>query len=149
MNIIEVLPGIEIADLALYLRKENILVIGDVHLGYEQAMVKQGVFMPRFQFKDTIERLGKIFSLLQHDLLAKGQSKLEAIVVNGDLKHDLAFISEQEWRDILKLLDFLLQHSEQVILVKGNHDIKLSPIARKRNIVVVEDIAINLSLIHI
>ena len=71
------------------------------------------------------------------------RKKLEAVVVNGDLKHDFGTISEQEWRDILKLLDFLLQHSEQVILVKGNHDIKLAPIARKRDIVVVENIAIN------
>ena len=136
MNVVEILPGIALADLALYLKKENILVIGDVHLGYEDAMSRQGIFLPRFQFKDTIERLDKIFESLP-------QGKLEAIVVNGDLKHDFASISDQEGRDILKLLDFLLQHSEQVILVKGNHDVKLSPIARKRNIVVVENIAIN------
>ena len=142
MKTVEILPGIEIADLALFLRKENILVIGDVHLGYESAMAKQGVFMPRFQFRDTIERLERIFSLLKQRKKAEG-IKFEAVVVNGDLKHDFATITEQEWRDILKLLDFLLVHSEQVILVKGNHDIKLAPIARKRGIVVVENIAIN------
>ncbi len=151
MNAVELVPGIEAVDLALYLKKENILVIGDVHLGYEDALRKQGVFMPRFQFKDTIERLEKIFALLQqrnkngssHSKSEIENRKLEAIVVNGDLKHDFGTISEQEWRDILKLLDFLLQHSEQVILVKGNHDVKLSPIARKRSIIVVENIAIN------
>ena len=138
MSVAEILPGIELVDLALYLRKENIAVIGDVHLGYEDAMRKQGVFMPRFQFRDTIERLGKIFALLK-----TGKKKLEAVVINGDLKHDFGTISDQEWRDILKLLDFLLEHAQQLILVRGNHDIKLSPIARKRNIVVVESIAIN------
>ncbi len=137
MNLIRILPGIEIADLALYLKKENILVIGDVHLGFEEAMSMQGVFMPRFQFQDTVARIGGIFSLLQQ------KGKFEAIVVNGDLKHGLASISGQEWRDVLKFLDFLLQHSSQVILVKGNHDIKLAPIARKRGIVLVESIAIN------
>ncbi|MBI2580980.1 metallophosphoesterase [Candidatus Woesearchaeota archaeon] len=161
MGLVDVLPGIAIADLALYLKKENILIIGDVHLGYEEAMAKHGVFIPRFQFKDTIERIARIFSLLQHNSAMQNvqsaaadlqqrksgsggkETKFEAIVVNGDLKHDFASISDQEWRDILKLLDFLLQHSGQVILVKGNHDVKLSPIARKRNIVVVENIAIN------
>ncbi len=163
MKFVEILPSIVIVDLALYLKKENILVIGDVHLGYEEAMAKHGVLMPRFQFKDTIERLEKIFSLLQQQqqLLKNGKNEtqveqvstglsrqnatreLEAIVVNGDLKHDFGSISEQEWRDILKLLDLLLQHAGQVILVKGNHDIKLAPIARKRSIVVVENIAIN------
>src|SRR3989344_741692 len=142
MKTVEILPGVEIADLALYLRKENILVIGDVHLGYESAMAKQGVFMPRFQFRDTIERLERIFSLLKQRKKAEG-IKFEAVVVNGDLKHDFATITEQEWRDILKLRDFLLVQSEQVILVKGNHDIKLAPIARKRGIVLVESIAIN------
>ena len=63
--------------------------------------------------------------------------------VNGDLKHDFGTITDQEWRDILKFLDFLLLHAEQIILVKGNHDVKLAPIARKRGIVVVENIAIN------
>ncbi|MBI2176180.1 metallophosphoesterase [Candidatus Woesearchaeota archaeon] len=140
MALIEILPGIAIADLALYLRKENILVIGDVHLGYEEAMGRQGVFLPRFQFKDTISRLEKIFSLLRLQLKSK---KLEAVVVNGDLKHEFGTITGQEWREILKLIDFLLGHSKQVILVKGNHDVKLAPIARKRGIVVVEDIAIN------
>ncbi len=140
MALVEILPGIAIADLALYLRKESILVIGDVHLGYEEALRKQGVFLPRFQFRDTIERLGKIFSLLQPQLKNR---KLEAVVVNGDLKHEFGTVSGQEWREILKLLDFLLQHSQRVILVKGNHDVKLAPIAGKRGIVVVEDIAIN------
>ncbi len=146
MSLVEVLPGIVIADLALYLKKENIMVIGDVHLGYEEAMRKQGVFMPRFQFKDTIARLEKIFSLLRQRLKNSGSGysdKLEAIVVNGDLKHDFGTISDQEWRDILKFLDLLLQHAGHVILIKGNHDIKLAPIARKRGIVVVENIAIN------
>lgn len=140
MALVEILPGISIVDIALYLRRESILIIGDVHLGYEEAMRKQGVFLPRFQFKDTIERLGKIFSSLQQQLKIE---RLEAVVINGDLKHEFGTVSEQEWREILKLIDFLLGHSKQVILVKGNHDVKLAPVARKRGIVVVEDIAIN------
>ena len=135
MSRIEMLPGIEIADLALYLKKENILVIGDVHLGYEDAMSRQGIFLPRFQFRDTIERLEKIFDGLP--------GKPEAVVVNGDLKHEFGTITGQEWRDILKFIDFLLERAGQAIIVKGNHDIKLAPIARKRSITVVEDIAIN------
>ena len=142
MKLVDILPGIAIADLALYLKKENIAVIGDVHLGYEDAMRRQGVFMPRFQFADTVARLGKIFKLLGTD-----KKKLEALVINGDLKHDFGIISEQEWREILKLLDYILQHASQVILIKGNHDIKLAPIARKRGIVVVDDIAINATFI--
>ncbi len=136
MKPIEVAAGIEIIDLAVYLKRENMLVIGDVHLGYEGALASRGVLLPRFQLNDATERLERIFSALE-------AGKLEAVVVNGDLKHEFARISEQEWREVLKFLDFLLAHSSQVIIVKGNHDVKLLPIARKRGIVVSESIDIN------
>ncbi|MBI2141983.1 metallophosphoesterase [Candidatus Woesearchaeota archaeon] len=123
MNISE---GIEIVDLALYLRHYKTLVIGDVHLGFEEAMNRQGVLLPRFQYRDTVERLGRIFDAVG--------AKLDAVVVNGDLKHEFGEISGQEWRDVLKFLDFLLERCEKVVLIKGNHDIVLHPIARKRSI---------------
>jgi putative SbcD/Mre11-related phosphoesterase len=135
MNLIKPLPGIGLADLAVYLEKERFLVIGDLHFGFEEALARKGTLLPRFQFKDTIARLEKIFASIG--------KKLEAVVVNGDLKHEFANISEQEWREILKFLDFLLTKSGQVIIVKGNHDVKLAPIARKRGIVVVETLAVN------
>ncbi|MBI2575164.1 metallophosphoesterase [Candidatus Woesearchaeota archaeon] len=141
MNISE---GIKIVDLALYLERHKTLVIGDVHLGFEEAMNRQGVLLPRFQYRDTVERLGRVFDEVGRAYgdrdrdrgLGNGGSgkKLKAVVVNGDLKHEFGVISEQEWRDVLKFLDLLLQRAEKVVLIKGNHDIILSPIARKRNI---------------
>jgi len=136
MKPIVAMHGIELVDLAVYLRKENILVIGDVHLGYEEALAVRGVLLPRFQFRDTVERLEKIFSTL-------GDVRIEAVVINGDLKHELGAISEQEWREVIKFLDFLLSHSKQVTIIRGQHDIKLSPIARKRNIAIVENVVVN------
>ncbi|MBI3051230.1 metallophosphoesterase [Candidatus Woesearchaeota archaeon] len=118
--------GIRIIDLALYLEKHNALVIGDVHLGYEEAMNRQGVLLPRFQFRDTMARLEGIFSKLE--------GRLSEVIINGDLKHEFGGISEQEWREILKLIDYLLEKAGKVVLVKGNHDVILGPIARKRNI---------------
>jgi len=52
------------------------LVISDVHLGYEDSMASQGVYLPRLQLRrakliiDEASKLG-----------------LSRIVVNGDLKH--------------------------------------------------------------
>jgi uncharacterized protein len=37
------------------------------------------------------------------------------------------------------LIDFLRKHCEKVILVKGNHDVILAPIAKKRGIEIVKD----------
>ena len=58
----QISENMKIIDLALYLEDHNALVISDVHLGYEEAMNKTGVLIPRFQYKDTIERLQKILA---------------------------------------------------------------------------------------
>jgi len=120
----EISKGIEIIDLALYLKKQKTLIVSDFHVGYEESIAKQGILVPRFQFEDTIKRLKEIFK----------KAKPKTIVVNGDLKHEFGEISEQEWRDTLKLLDFLLKNCLNLILVRGNHDTILGPIAKKRNI---------------
>ncbi len=123
----QISKGYRIIDLALYLEEHNALVISDVHLGYEEAMNKNGILMPRFQYKDTLERMQKILAHF------KGK-RLKEIIINGDLKHEFGEISTQEWREILKFIDFLLEHCERIVLVKGNHDVILYPIARKRGI---------------
>lgn len=48
-------------DKSVYLEKEKILVIADLHLGYEQGLQEQGVFLPNTQYKSVIEELDKIF----------------------------------------------------------------------------------------
>ena len=123
----EITPNIEIIDLGLYLKEQKILIIADLHIGYEESLNKQGILLPRFQFTDLVKRLDRI--------LKKVKPKL--IIVNGDLKHEFGQISETEWRQALKILDFLTRKS-QVILLKGNHDKILGPIAEKRKLEIKE-----------
>ncbi len=113
--------GIEIVDLGL--KVNNTLIICDTHIGFEEALNKQGVFVPRFQFNEIIKRLEKILK----------NRKIKQIIINGDVKHEFGTISDQEWRHTLKLLDFLSKYSK-VTLLKGNHDTILGPIAKKRNV---------------
>ncbi|TKJ17776.1 phosphoesterase [Candidatus Woesearchaeota archaeon B3_Woes] len=136
----EILKDTEIIDLALYLKKEKILVISDTHIGYEEALNKQGVFVPRISFKEVVLKLEKILSKT---------GKLDRIIVNGDIKHEFGKISETEWRHTLRLLDFLSNHCKEVILVKGNHDTILGPIANKRKVKVTNYVKVNdILLIH-
>lgn len=125
---------IAIIDLALYVK--GVLIISDTHIGYEEALNKQGVFVPRFQFKEIIIRLESIFKKLKN-------KEIKTIVINGDVKHEFGRISDQEWRHTLRLLDFLGRYCKEVILVKGNHDKILGPIAEKRKVKVVEHYFIN------
>src|SRR3989338_445496 len=122
----EILKGIGIRDLALWVKP--CLIIGDIHIGYEEALNKQGVLIPRFQFKEVLERLERILQGI----------KPKKILINGDLKHEFGTISGQEWRHTLQLLDFLAKHCGEVVLVKGNHDTILGPIAEKRKVKVVD-----------
>jgi hypothetical protein len=123
----EIADGIGIIGKALWLEKPKTLIIADLHIGYEEALNKQGILIPRTQFKEIFEELEGLIE----------ETKPETIVINGDLKHEFGDISEQEWNDTLKILDLLLKNAD-VILVKGNHDTILGPIARKRNLKVVD-----------
>jgi putative SbcD/Mre11-related phosphoesterase len=130
--------ALEIIDLGIFVKKK-ILVLSDFHIGFEEALNKQGVLVPRFQFKDVIQRLEKILEKI----------KPEIIVINGDIKHEFGTISDQEWRETLKLADFLSKHCKKLVLTKGNHDKILGPIADKRNIGLVDSFEIDdILIIH-
>lgn len=120
----EIIDGVEIRDLSLYLKKEKILVVTDFHIGYEEDLNKRGVFIPRFQFKDILDRLERIL-----DGIA-----VKKVVILGDLKHEFGVISLTEWKNTLQLIDFLTARCKSIILLKGNHDKILGPITAKRSI---------------
>lgn len=125
----KVMNNIEMIDLGLYF--EGNLIFSDFHIGFEEALNKQGILVPRFQFKSIIDRLDKIFLKLK-------DKKIDKIIINGDIKHEFGTISEQEWRHTLRLLDYLLKKCDEVILIKGNHDTVLGPIADKRKVKVLD-----------
>jgi len=121
----EIAIGIEILDTCLLIDRK-ILVLADLHIGYEEALNKQGIFVPRSQFKETEIKLNEV--------LKKINGKLELIVINGDLKHEFGIISGQEWDETLKIFDLLQGHCKKIILIRGNHDTVLGPVAKKRGL---------------
>jgi uncharacterized protein len=131
----EIQKGIEIIDLALYLKKEKILIISDLHLGYEEALNKQGILLPRFQFEDIIKKLKNILKKVNPEL----------IIINGDLKHEFGTISKTEWKQVLDLIDFF--KDKKILLIKGNHDNILGPIAKKKNVKLIDKYETNNILI--
>lgn len=108
--------------------ENKILVIGDLHIGQEEIIIKQGL-APRLQTHEIITNLNQIF-----DYLKKRKINLDKIIILGDLKHEHGKISEEEWRETLHFLDFISNKADEIILIKGNHDNILQPITSKRNI---------------
>jgi len=95
---------------------ENILVIGDLHLGYEESLNRGGVFISRKMFEEMIGELERIFSK---------SGKIDKIVLLGDVKHNFSGVLRQEWDEVSGLLEYLegkLKDGGEIIIIRGNHD---------------------------
>jgi putative SbcD/Mre11-related phosphoesterase len=79
--------------------------------------------------REIFAELDGMFSKLDREKV-----KIKEIVLLGDLKHEFGLISDSEWRDVSRLINYLSKKCEKLIVLKGNHDIKLGPILRKKEI---------------
>ena len=119
--------------LCLNVDEKKILVVGDLHLGYEEVLNQSGVFVTREMFKEMIEYFNRVFERVE---------RVDCIVLLGDVKHGFGRILRQEWNDVLGLFDYLegkLKMGGEIVIVKGNHDIILEPIVKKREKVKIVD----------
>lgn len=129
---VEIARGIELIDHAVWIPAHKLLAISDTHIGYEEALNKNGVLVPRFEFQEMTRRIQRIIDEI------KKQSEIKIILINGDVKHEFGTISGQEWRETLWFLDLLASAAPHTIIVKGNHDTIIGPIARKRRVKLVD-----------
>lgn len=119
------LPGIFALGKGLWLEKDNAFVIADLHLGIEFMFNKQGVMLPRSNFKEIKKHLLEyVFPF----------TKPALVIINGDLKHEFGTVSEQEWSEVIDILRFLQGFCKKLVLVRGNHDTILGPIAKWENL---------------
>ncbi|MBU2522671.1 MAG: metallophosphoesterase [Nanoarchaeota archaeon] len=123
----EIAKGIEIKGKALWIRKHKVLVIGDLHIGYEEALEKQGIAAPRRAFGELKQELS--------NLLVETSPK--KVIINGDLKHEFGEISKQEWSETMDILNMIRDHCDEIVLVRGNHDKILEPIATRMGLKIV------------
>jgi putative SbcD/Mre11-related phosphoesterase len=100
----------EIADLGLII--DDCLIISDIHIGYEQALNREGIMIPRFQYPKILERINQIIK----------EYKPKKVIVNGDIKHEFGRITRQEWKESKDFIEFLGENFDEIILIKGNHD---------------------------
>jgi putative SbcD/Mre11-related phosphoesterase len=101
----------------IFFPKKGILVIGDLHLGYDSMIRNQGISLPFNQLEETIKELEIIFKRI------KALYTLKKIILLGDIKHHFSF-QQEEISDLRNFLRFLEQYipKEDIILIKGNHD---------------------------
>ncbi len=133
----QLIKGVSAYGLAIHIEKQNVVVLADLHLGYEESLKYEGVLVPRFLCKEIIARLTPVLNKL----------KPEKIVINGDFKHEFGSVMQQEWRDTLRFIDFISKHCNEIVIIKGNHDIFLGSIASRRNVRVEKEYWLNDTLI--
>jgi putative SbcD/Mre11-related phosphoesterase len=109
---------------ALYLNEHRILLLADLHIGYESALKQKGVHLPQASFpyiKHVVE------SLIE-------STSPEGVVFLGDLKHEFGKPSAQEWVEVQSLLATLINLGVKVHVVRGNHDNYILKILSRFNV---------------
>jgi len=102
----------------------NLLVIADLHIGFEIELTSYGIMIPS-QTKRIMQRVKKLID-------SYSPSKL---ILLGDIKHEIGKISQSEWIDIPNFLNELIKENLNVEIILGNHDGNIEPLT-PRSIVI-------------
>ncbi len=102
---------------ALFIPEKKILVVADLHLGFEHELYMSGIIIPP-QAEKFKKSLGELIK----------QTDADKLIILGDVKHEVPGISFRETREIPNLLSFLADRVG-VEIATGNHDTFLRDIA--------------------
>jgi hypothetical protein len=108
---------------ALLLRrgKERVVVLGDLHIGWEVSLAQQGIHVPS-QTAKMLERLKRIIT----------DEKPTRIVMLGDVKHSVTGVELEEWKDVPDFFEKLLKLVPSIQVISGNHDGNLEPLTPRQ-----------------
>ncbi len=112
MDRIEVEPGLFLtSDYCVWYKPRDIIILADIHMGYESGLKDEGFSLPLFQKDEVLDKLSTI----------KDKYDPNTFVVAGDFKHDFGRSEQREFSDILDTMDYILQDCDLTI-IRGNHD---------------------------
>jgi len=101
---------------------KKLLAVGDLHLGYEEALNISGVGVGRKLFGEMMQDFEEIFKKI---------GEVDEVVLLGDVKHVFGTILRQEREDFRRLLEFFGEKCGKVVIVQGNHDAICAFLIRK------------------
>ncbi len=97
------------------------LIVADIHLGYERELWREGIYVP-----EQTERIaGEITELVE-------KTGAREVILNGDVKHTIGYMTDFERRAVEKLLDSL-EEVARVTVIRGNHDGGLEEVVEVRD----------------
>ncbi len=98
-------------------QKTRTLVVADLHIGWEMALLQKGIHVPT-QTPKLLRKLKNLISIY----------KPEKLLILGDVKHTVATAEIGEWHDIPDFFDRLKQQIQDMQIIRGNHDGNLEPL---------------------
>ena len=96
---------------------ERVLVVADLHLGWEVSLSHQGIHVPS-QVPRLLEKLRKIIN----------DTHPRRLILLGDVKHAVAKVELEEWKYVPEFFEGLVEIIPDVQVVPGNHDGNLEPL---------------------
>ena len=98
-------------------QKTRTLVVADLHIGWEIALIKKGIHIPT-QMPKLLQKM--------RDLLSTYKPK--KLLILGDVKHTVATAQTGEWQDVPEFFNKLKGQIKEICIIRGNHDGNLEPL---------------------
>jgi len=120
---LEIRRGVSIVDPwpALCVEELGLLVMADLHLGFEESLRKEGFFLPAGTSRRASDSA-------REATIASGARR---VVLLGDIKHEFGYPNPSEWVEVKALLHWFVRRGVEVEVVRGNHDNYVVAILRK------------------
>lgn len=90
---------------------EKVLVVADLHIGWEVSLSQKGIHVP----SQTPKLLEKMIQLVK-------VTNPSSIIFLGDVKHAVAKVEFEEWRDVPDFFEKISGMVQDIQVVSGNHD---------------------------
>ena len=118
MELLRLGPGLNAirgqAALLLARPGQRVLVLADLHIGWESTLADKGFHIP--------SQVGKMLKRIERIVKAYRPRKL---IFLGDVKHTVAGAEAEEWAEIPAFFEELKKLVDEIAVVPGNHDGRL------------------------
>jgi len=101
----------------LVVTDERILVVADLHLGYEYSLADKGMYLP----SQTAKVQGRLLQVIH-------EYRPRSLIILGDVKQAIPRISLEEWKDVPDFFEAIGAAVREIQVIIGNHDGDLEPL---------------------
>ncbi|MEM2922302.1 MAG: metallophosphoesterase family protein, partial [Candidatus Bathyarchaeia archaeon] len=96
---------------------ERVLIVADLHIGWEMNLVTRGIHIPS-QTARLQKRLLEVVN----------KARPSRLILLGDIKQAVPKITMEEWKAVPEFLETIQKVIKDILIVPGNHDGDIEPL---------------------